>query len=98
MCERAVLTNRPSLGLSPFVLEGQEPAGEPCNPLARKTLPRPPHPSPRRNDRDTPLMGWDAKSSRCDLGQVKTKIFLQRGLDGPNQIEKSQQIAPGADQ
>jgi hypothetical protein len=28
MCERAVLTNRPSLGLSPFVLEGQEPAGE----------------------------------------------------------------------
>src|SRR6202043_2708078 len=28
MCERAVLTNRPSLDLSPFVLEGQEPAGE----------------------------------------------------------------------
>jgi len=28
MCERAVLTNRPSLNLSPFVLEGQEPAGE----------------------------------------------------------------------
>src|SRR5712692_6742974 len=28
ICERAVLTNRPSLGLSPFVLEGQEPAGE----------------------------------------------------------------------
>ena len=28
MCGRAVLTNRPSLDLSPFVLEGQEPAGE----------------------------------------------------------------------
>jgi hypothetical protein len=28
MCEQAVLTNRPSLNLSPFVLEGQEPAGE----------------------------------------------------------------------
>jgi hypothetical protein len=28
MCEWAVLTNRPSLNLSPFVLEGQEPAGE----------------------------------------------------------------------
>src|SRR6202165_4593356 len=28
MCERAVLTNRPSLDLSPFVLEGQEPDGE----------------------------------------------------------------------
>ena len=28
ICERAAHTNRPSLGLSPFVLEGQEPAGE----------------------------------------------------------------------
>src|SRR3981189_714673 len=28
MCERAVPTNRPSLDLSPFVLEGQEPVGE----------------------------------------------------------------------
>src|ERR1700730_12071698 len=28
ICERAVLTNRPSLNLSPFVLEGREPAGE----------------------------------------------------------------------
>jgi hypothetical protein len=28
MCERAVLTNRPSLDLSPFVLEGREPDGE----------------------------------------------------------------------
>ena len=26
-------------------------------------------------------MGWDAKSSRCDLGGVGTEIFLQRGLD-----------------
>jgi hypothetical protein len=28
MCERAVLTNRPSLDLSPFVLEGREPDEE----------------------------------------------------------------------
>jgi hypothetical protein len=28
MCERAVLTNHPSLDLSPFVLEGREPDGE----------------------------------------------------------------------
>jgi hypothetical protein len=28
MCERAVLTNRPSLDLSPFVLKGLEPVGE----------------------------------------------------------------------
>jgi len=30
---------------------------------------------------NAPLVGWDAKSSRCDLGGVKTEIFLQRGLD-----------------
>ena len=40
-----------------------------------------------------PSVGWDAKSSRCDLGSAKTEIFLQRGLDCPNQTEKSQQIA-----
>ena len=28
MCERAVLTNRPSLDLIPFVLKGLEPVGE----------------------------------------------------------------------
>ena len=28
MCERAALTSRPSLDLSPFVLKGQEPDGE----------------------------------------------------------------------
>jgi hypothetical protein len=31
-------------------------------------------------------VGWDAKGA-------KIEIFLQRGLDCPNQIEKSQQIA-----
>jgi hypothetical protein len=42
---------------------------------------------------NAPLVGWDAKSSRCDLGCTKTEIFLRRGLDCPNQVEKSQQIA-----
>jgi hypothetical protein len=28
-----------------------------------------------------PMVGWDAKSSRDDLGQLKTEIFLQRGMD-----------------
>jgi len=32
---------------------------------------------------NAPLVGRDAKSSRCDLGGVKTEIFLQRGLDTP---------------
>jgi hypothetical protein len=30
-----------------------------------------------------PSVGWDTKSSRCDLGGTKTEIFLQRGLDSP---------------
>src|SRR5712664_2627981 len=30
-----------------------------------------------------PSVGWDAKSSRSDLGGTKTEIFLQRGLDTP---------------
>jgi hypothetical protein len=57
----------------------------PCNPVARKTLPRPPHPVPYvRDDRETPLcVGRDAQSSRSDLGCLKTEIFLQRGLDTP---------------
>jgi len=61
----------------------QVPKNPPCDPVARKTLPRPPHPVPYvRDDRETPLcVGRDAKSSRCDLGGTKTEIFLQMGLD-----------------
>src|ERR1700716_3292906 len=57
----------------------------PCNPIARKTLPRPPHPVPYvRDDRETPLcVGRDGQSSRGDLGWVETETFLQRGLDTP---------------
>jgi hypothetical protein len=55
----------------------------PCDPIARKTLPRPPHPAPNvRDDRETPLLvGRDGRSCRCDLGGTKTEIFLQTGLD-----------------
>ena len=55
----------------------------PCDPIARKTLPRPPHPAPNvRDDRETPLLvGRDNGSCRCDLGGTKTEIFLQTGLD-----------------
>jgi hypothetical protein len=36
----------------------QVPKNPPCDPIARKTLPRPPHPVPYvRDDRDTPLCG-----------------------------------------
>jgi hypothetical protein len=30
---------------------------------------------------NAPLVGWDGKSSKCDLGVLKTEIFLQSGLD-----------------
>ena len=39
-----------------------------------------------------PLCGRGAKSSRDDLGCTETGIFLQRGLDCPNHIDKSQQL------
>jgi hypothetical protein len=51
--------------------------------LARLTLPRPSHPAPNvRDDREAPLL-WarDGESFGVDLGQLKTNIFLQTGLD-----------------
>jgi hypothetical protein len=38
-------------------------------------------------------VGWDAKSSRGDLGGVKTEIFFQTGLDCPNHIDPVQQFS-----
>jgi hypothetical protein len=53
----------------------------PCDPIARKTLPRPPHPVPYvRDDRETPLcVGRDAKSSRCDLGGCENRNIFAKG-------------------
>ncbi|HEX9586251.1 MAG TPA: hypothetical protein VGA15_00710, partial [Bradyrhizobium sp.] len=51
--------------------------------FARLTPQRPSHPAPYvRDDREAPLL-WeqDGESFRDDLGQLKTKIFLQTGLD-----------------
>jgi hypothetical protein len=51
--------------------------------VARLTLPRPPHPAPYvRDDREAPLL-WERDDGSCrdDLGRLKTKIFLQAGLD-----------------
>jgi hypothetical protein len=51
--------------------------------FARLTPQRPPHPAPYvRDDREAPLL-WeqDDRSFRDDLGWLKTKIFLQTGLD-----------------
>jgi hypothetical protein len=39
-----------------------------------------------------PSVGRDGEGSRDDLGGAGSGIFLQRGLDCPNQLEKSRQI------
>jgi hypothetical protein len=42
---------------------------------------------------NAPLVGWDAQGSRSDLGWAKIEIFLQRGLDCPNQIDPVQEFS-----
>jgi hypothetical protein len=52
---------------------------QPCDPIARKTLPRPPHPVPNvRDDRDTPLL-WDGMAKVLDViwGVRKQKYFCR---------------------
>jgi hypothetical protein len=58
---------------------------QPCDPIARKTLLRPPHPVPYvRDDRDTPLyVGRDGETHRDVSTDHGSEIFLQRGLDTP---------------
>src|SRR5712664_1579564 len=53
----------------------------PCDPLARKTLPRPPHPVPNvRDNRDTPLL-WDgmAESINLFLPNGEAEYFCKGG-------------------
>jgi hypothetical protein len=66
--------------------------------LARPMLPRPPHPVPNvRDDRDTPLCaGRDGVGYRIDLGESRTEMFFQTGLDSPNHIDPVRQIRPCA--
>jgi len=70
----------------------------PADPIARKTLPRPPHPVPYvRDDRETPLcVGRDNEGYRADLGQAGRELFLQMGLDWANHIDLFQQFPPCA--
>src|SRR5229473_7136258 len=73
-----------STSLVSVLLIAHGPFDSPCDPIARQTLPRPPHPHPASvTIAIRPSVGWDAKSSRCDLGWAETGIFLQRGLDTP---------------
>src|SRR5256885_12885205 len=45
-----------------------------------------------RDDRDTPLSGTRRRSYNFDLGEAGTEMFLQTGLDSPNQIDPVEQI------
>jgi hypothetical protein len=62
-------------------------ANPPCNPVARKTLPRPPHPHPASvTIAIRPSGGVGCESCRFDLGQVATNIFRKirkKRLDSP---------------
>jgi hypothetical protein len=61
----------------------------------RLTLPRPSHPAPNvRDDREAPLL-WerDKRKEAIDLGSAQSGIFLQTGLDDPNQLESLDEIA-----
>ena len=55
----------------------------PCDPIARPTLPRPPHLMPNvRDDRDTPLvMAETAESVEMICPTPKVKYFCKGGLD-----------------
>jgi hypothetical protein len=40
-----------------------------------------------------PQMGRDGTGSTSDLGKTNTEMFLQAGLDRPNQIDPLEQIS-----
>jgi hypothetical protein len=54
----------------------------PYDPLARKTLPRPPHPIPTFvTMANAPLVGRDGGINKSVSTKWRSRIFLQRGLD-----------------
>src|SRR5216684_3310729 len=59
------------------------PENPPCHLIARKTLPRPPHPVPYvRDDRETPLcVGRDGGINKAVSTKRRSEIFLLMALD-----------------
>jgi hypothetical protein len=56
----------------------------PCDPIARKTLPRPPHPCPTFvTIAKRPSAGRDGRINKAVSTKSRSGIFLQRGLDTP---------------
>src|SRR6267378_5007046 len=70
----------------------------PCDPLARKTLPRPSHPVPYvRDDRDTPLL-WDgmAESINLFLPNGEAEYFCKEGWTAESTNRPSGKSPDGA--
>jgi hypothetical protein len=53
-------------------------------------------PSRVRDDREPPLCGTRRRGYNFDLGEARTEMFLQTGLDSPNQFDLSQEFRPSA--
>src|SRR5205814_5943616 len=65
--------------------------------VRQKHQPRPPHPVPTSvtiAKRPSCGTGWHGYT--FDLGEAGTVLFLQMGLDSPNQLDPLQQIPLGA--
>src|SRR5216683_1329553 len=66
----------------------------PCDHSLRATLPRPSHLAPTSVTTRTPLLPVrDSVEIAIDWGQMEAIYFRRQGLDDPNQIESSRQIA-----
>jgi len=60
----------------------------PCDLLARRRSPRPPHPIPTFvTMANAPLSERDGEGGRDDLGQMGSGLFLKAGLDRANHVE-----------
>ena len=69
----------------------------PCDPIARKTLPRPPHPCPTFvTIAKRPSAGRDGRINRAVSTKSRSGIFLQRGLDTPVRKTPDGQISCSA--
>jgi hypothetical protein len=53
-------------------------------------------PSRVRDDREPPLSGTRRRGYNFDLGQIGNRMFLQMGLDRPNQLGFFQEFQPSA--
>src|SRR5207237_1021431 len=67
----------------------------PCDPIARPTLPRPPHLVPNvRDDRDTPLVRAETgESVEMICPTPKAKYFCKGGLDRWNHLDPTGELS-----